>query len=179
MDSDRLKFAKESVIWKGTRADVQYGSNVHVGTGTVIGEDGFGFERDEDGVPKKIYHAGGVIIQSFVWIGANCVVARATMPERYTVIGHCCCLDDICHIAHNCNIGPRTIMAGGCYLGGSTIIGSDCWIGTGTITKNKVRIADNTLIGVGSVVIKDITEPGQVWAGNPARFLRMKREGEG
>ncbi|HOI45618.1 MAG TPA: N-acetyltransferase, partial [Candidatus Aminicenantes bacterium] len=34
-----------------------------------------------------------------------------------------------------------------------------------------VRIADNTVIGAGSVVTKDIVHPG-VYAGNPARRLR-------
>jgi UDP-3-O-[3-hydroxymyristoyl] glucosamine N-acyltransferase len=178
MDNPRLKFAKDSVVWAGDRADVQYGTNIHVGTGTVIGEDGFGWQRDEDGVPVKIHHAGGVIIQSFVWIGANCVISRATMPERYTVIGHCSCIDDLVHIAHNCNIGPRTMIASGSVIGGSVIIGSDCWIGSGTIVRNKIRIADRTIIGVGSVVVKDILTPGQVYAGNPAKFMRLKRDDE-
>jgi UDP-3-O-[3-hydroxymyristoyl] glucosamine N-acyltransferase len=178
MDQDRLRFAVESVKYAGLRADVHYGKNIHIGTGTVIGEDGFGWERDEDGKPIKIYHAGGVLIQDNVWIGANCVISRATMPDRLTVIGFDCKIDDLCHIAHNCIIGPRTMIASGSVLGGSVRTGFNCWIGTGTTVRNKVKIADNTLIGVGSVVVKDITEPGQVWAGNPAKFMRMKRDGE-
>nr|HQU73633.1 N-acetyltransferase [Calditrichia bacterium] len=34
-----------------------------------------------------------------------------------------------------------------------------------------VRICDNVVIGAGSVVTRDITEPG-IYAGNPARKIR-------
>jgi UDP-3-O-[3-hydroxymyristoyl] glucosamine N-acyltransferase len=70
------------------------------------------------------------------------------------------------------------MIASGSVIGGSVIIGSDCWIGTGTTVKNKVRIADHTIIGIGSVVVKDILTPGQVYAGNPAKFMRLKRDDE-
>jgi len=178
MGSDRLEFARRSIRWEHTAPNVYIHPTAHIGTGVVIGESGFGYERDEYGAPVKIYHAGGVIIGPNVWLGANCIVSRAVLPERNTIIKEHCKIDDLCHIAHNVVIGPRTMMASGCILGGSVQIGPDCWIGSGTTVRNKVRIIRNTLIGIGSVVLKDILEPGQVWAGNPARFLRMKREGE-
>jgi acetyltransferase-like isoleucine patch superfamily enzyme len=34
-----------------------------------------------------------------------------------------------------------------------------------------VTICDNVVVGAGSVVTKDITEPG-IYAGNPARLIR-------
>lgn len=50
-------------------------------------------------------------------------------------------------------------------------IGKNCWLGAGVIVLPGVTIGDNTVIGAGSVVTKDI--PSNVVAvGNPCRVLR-------
>jgi len=52
----------------------------------------------------------------------------------------------------------------------STKIGNNVSIGTNA-TILPVTICDNVVVGAGSVVTKDICEPG-VYAGNPVRMLR-------
>jgi len=52
----------------------------------------------------------------------------------------------------------------------ASIIGNNVSIGTNS-TILPVRICDNTVIGAGAVVTKDINEPG-IYAGNPARKIR-------
>lgn len=54
-----------------------------------------------------------------------------------------------------------------------TIIGNDVWIGENTFIKAGVKIGNGVVIGMGSVVTKDIPSY-QVWAGNPARFIRNR-----
>jgi len=50
-------------------------------------------------------------------------------------------------------------------------IGKNCWLGAGVLVMPGVTIGDNTVIGAGSVVTKDI--PANVVAvGNPCRVLR-------
>ena len=50
-------------------------------------------------------------------------------------------------------------------------IGKNCWLGTGVIVLPGVSIGDNSVIGAGSVVTKDI--PSNVVAfGNPCRVVR-------
>lgn len=50
-------------------------------------------------------------------------------------------------------------------------IGKNCWLGAGVLVMPGVSIGDNSVIGAGSVVTKDI--PANVIAvGNPARVLR-------
>ena len=54
-------------------------------------------------------------------------------------------------------------------------IGQNCWLGAGVIVLPGVTIGDNTVIGAGSVVTKDI--PSNVVAvGNPCRVLREINE---
>ncbi|HIU59229.1 MAG TPA: sugar O-acetyltransferase [Candidatus Scatosoma pullistercoris] len=50
-------------------------------------------------------------------------------------------------------------------------IGKNCWIGAGAIILPGITIGDNTVVGAGSVVTKDL--PANVVAvGNPCRILR-------
>ncbi len=50
-------------------------------------------------------------------------------------------------------------------------IGKNCWLGAGVIVMPGVTIGDNTVIGAGSVVTKDIPS-GVVAVGNPCRVMR-------
>ena len=50
-------------------------------------------------------------------------------------------------------------------------IGSNCWIGAGVIMVPGVTIGDNTVVGAGSIVTKDIPAD-VVAAGNPCKVLR-------
>ena len=51
-------------------------------------------------------------------------------------------------------------------------IGKNCWLGAGVIVMPGVTVGDNTVIGAGSVVTKDIPS-GVVAVGNPCRVLRQ------
>jgi len=50
-------------------------------------------------------------------------------------------------------------------------IGRNCWLGAGVIVMPGVTIGDNTVIGAGSIVTRDIPS-GVVAVGNPCRVLR-------
>ncbi len=50
-------------------------------------------------------------------------------------------------------------------------IGRNCWLGAGVIVLPGITIGDNTVVGAGSVVTRDLPS-GVVAAGNPCRVLR-------
>ncbi|HFE38954.1 MAG TPA: CatB-related O-acetyltransferase [Gammaproteobacteria bacterium] len=54
-----------------------------------------------------------------------------------------------------------------------TMIGNDVWIGYAAIIKSGVSIGDGAVIGMGSVVTKNVP-PYSVWAGNPARQIKQR-----
>ena len=56
-----------------------------------------------------------------------------------------------------------------------TIIGHDVWIGQNTLIKQGVVIGTGAVIGMGSVVTKDVP-PYSVFAGNPAKLIKMRFE---
>lgn len=56
---------------------------------------------------------------------------------------------------------------------GEVHIEDEVFIGVNVIICNSVTIGKGAIIGAGSIVTKDIP-PYQVWAGNPARFIKER-----
>jgi len=54
-----------------------------------------------------------------------------------------------------------------------TKVGNDVWIGDNVIIKAGVTINNGAIVGIGSIVTKDIP-PYEIWAGNPAKFIRKR-----
>ena len=60
------------------------------------------------------------------------------------------------------------------YSRGKVLIKKNAYIGANTVICKPVTIGEGAIIGASSVVTKDIPS-FEIWAGNPARFIR-KRE---
>jgi len=54
-----------------------------------------------------------------------------------------------------------------------TNIGNDVWIGDKSLIKTGVNIGNGSVIGMGSIVTKNIP-PYEIWAGNPAKLIRKR-----
>lgn len=152
-------------------------NSVHVGkrctihSGTVIGHDDFAYVEDDHHNKKMIRHYGGVNIENDVFIGANCAVNRGTIDD--TIIGEGSKIDAFCHISHNVIIGKRNALVSGTRIYGSVKTGENVYIAS-SIVKNQLHIGDNAVIGMGSVVIRDVKENDTV-AGVPAKSIKDKR----
>lgn len=110
-----------------------------------------------------------VEIQKGVTIGKNCKIQSHAFICELVTIG------DNCFISHGAMFINDSFAAGGPAGGNkafwkNTQIGSHVSIGTNA-TILPVKIIDNSVIGAGSVVTKDILEPA-IYAGNPARKIK-------
>ena len=148
---------------------VELGDGVRVKAGSVIGNEGFGFERDSNGDLFRFPQLGKVIIGDGVEIGSNVTIDRGALSN--TVIGRNTKINNLVHIAHNAQIGENVVITAQVNISGSTVIGSNVWIGPGTTVRDHVAIGDNSYVGIGSNVVKSIPS-NEVWCGNPARKLR-------
>jgi acetyltransferase-like isoleucine patch superfamily enzyme len=54
-----------------------------------------------------------------------------------------------------------------------TKVGNDVWIGDNAMIKAGVTINNGAIVGMGSVVTKDIP-PYEIWAGNPAKCIKKR-----
>lgn len=62
-------------------------------------------------------------------------------------------------------------------LKGDTVIGNDVWIGQNSTILPGIHVGDGAIIGLNSVVGKDV-EPYTIVAGNPARVIRRRFDDE-
>ena len=136
--------------------NVKIGKFCFIKSGSVIGEDGFGFDFDEDRVPIRLPHLGSVFIDNYVEIGSLNTVQKGTIDN--TIINSHSKLSDHVHIAHNCNIGKNCIISAHAQICGSVKIGNNCWIGANSSIIQNVEIKDNVTVGIGSVVIGNVDE---------------------
>ncbi len=134
------------------------GRNVIIHSGTVIGSDGFGHARNDDGSYKKIPQKGIVSIEDDVEIGSNCSIDRATLGETRICKG--VKLDNQIQIAHNVEIGENTVIAAHTGIAGSTKIGRNCMIGGKVGIVGHIEICDDVIITAATNVSKSITKPG-------------------
>lgn len=148
---------------------VTIGADCHVKSQAVIGESGFGFERDENGIPVRMLHLGAVVIGDRVEIGSFTTVCRATLGS--TIIESDSKIDDHVHVAHNCRIRRGAMVTACAEISGGVDIGEFSWIGPNTSIIQKVSVGSHAFVGIGSNVTKSVSD-GFVVAGNPARVLR-------
>jgi UDP-3-O-[3-hydroxymyristoyl] glucosamine N-acyltransferase len=140
------------------------GNNVSIQANTTIGSTGFGYSII-DGEPMLIPHNGGVIIEDFVEIGANCCVDRAKFDN--TIIGAGTKTDNLVQIAHNVVIGKCCLIAAQTGIGGSCRIGDSVVLGGQVGLRDNIEIGDGAMIAAQSGVGQNVAA-GQAVFGSPA-----------
>lgn len=142
------------------------GDRAIIHSGAVIGADGFGFARDDDGVWEKIPQTGRVVIGDDVEVGANTTIDRGAIDD--TVIEDGVKLDNQIQIGHNVHIGAHTALAACVGVSGSATIGKRCMIGGAVGIVGHLSICDDVAVTGLTMVSSSITEPGMYSSGWPA-----------
>ncbi|MBF1249501.1 MAG: sugar O-acetyltransferase [Lachnospiraceae bacterium] len=149
--------------------------------------------------PSEQEKRTNLLKEMFAEIGENCYIEP---PFHANFGGHHChfgknvyanynltAVDDThIYVGDNTMIAPNVILASaahpldpeerrkGYQYNQPVHIGKNCWLGAGVIVVPGVSIGDDTVIGAGSVVTKDIPS-GVVAVGNPCRVIKeIKRE---
>ena len=155
-------------------AGVRIGHRVEIHSGAVIGADGFGYAEGE-GRYWKFPQAGIVEIADDVEIGANTTIDRGSLDD--TRIAEGVKLDNLVHIAHNCQIGAHTVMAAQVGLSGSCEFGKHVVVGGQAGFGEQCFLEDGAVIGGQSGVLGGkVIRSGQTVWGTPARPLDKFKE---
>ncbi len=152
---------------------VTIGRDCVVGPNVVLGWDGFGYEKDDEGEWRFREHPFGVVIGDNVSIGAGTVIDRGRY--RDTVIGAGTKIDANVFIAHNCLVGERCLVIANSQISGSCEIGDGCHIGPAAMLTDHVKVGAGGRCGLGSVVIRDVPA-GVTVVGNPAKDIEERRQ---
>ncbi len=169
------KIGEGSVIYGNSYIydNTKIGKNVVIHAGTVIGSDGFGYQRNENGVLEKFGHIGGVVIEDDVEIGSNTCIDKGTLGN--TIIKEGTKIDNCVYIAHNVVIGKHTIIVAHAIICGSVTIGNESWISPGACVRDKVSVGNKTTLGLGAVATEDVPDKIVVM-GVPAKPVKRHQK---
>lgn len=116
-------------------------------------------------------------------IGRNVSLGKGIVIGAGVIINPSCIIGDFCHIytgvilEHDCILNEFSQMAAGSVTGGKVIIGKQASVTLGVTIVDRIKIGENTVVGSGSVVLKDL--PDNVVAyGIPAKIIRTRKPGE-
>ena len=111
------------------------------------------------------------VLHSHIWIGDGVVVGNRVKIQAFTFIPSGVTIED------DVFLGPRVTFTNDREPPSPewqrTVVKNRASIGAGTIILPGVTVGEGALIGAGSVVTKDVPA-GEVWVGNPARYLRRR-----
>ncbi len=147
------------------REDCRIGNDVLLQNGVVIGGDGFGFAKDDEGRWHKIVQSGPVVIEDEVEIQANACVDRASVG--FTKIGRGSKVDNLVQVGHGSKVGQRTLLCAQVGLAGSTEVGSDVILAGQVGVAGHCKIGDRAIATAQSGIPNDVA-PGAVVSGYPA-----------
>jgi UDP-3-O-[3-hydroxymyristoyl] glucosamine N-acyltransferase len=141
------------------------GDRVILQNGAVIGGDGLGFAKQQDGTWYKMQQSGPAVLEDDVEVQANACVDRATVGE--TRIGRGTKLDDLVLVGHASQVGANTMLCGQVGLAGSTKIGNSCILAGQVGTAGHLSVGDGAVITAQSGIPNDVP-PRSLYSGYPA-----------
>lgn len=144
------------------------GNNFLANEYAVIGASGFTMTEDEFGNKIRIPTLGGVYIGNYVEIGTHDNISSGTGSD--TIIEDYVKLDAFVHIGHDAHLGKNVEITAGCVVGGYAWLGNGVYTGINSCIRNRINIGQNSIIGMGATVTKNV-EPNITVAGNPAKVF--------
>ena len=147
------------------REHCRLGDHVVLQNGAVIGADGFGFAKDEEGTWHKIVQSGPAVLEDSVEVQANSCVDRASVGE--TRIGTGVKIDNLAQIGHGSKIGANTLVCAQVGLAGSSETGRNVILAGQAGIAGHCKLGDGVIMTAQSGVSHDVPA-GKMISGSPA-----------
>ena len=121
-------------------------------------------------------HPNASIAKS-VTIGKGSVITNGVIISPHSIVGESCILNTSSSLDHDSVVGSFSSFAPGVRTGGFCNIGDLTALGIGATLTHAINIGEETIIGAGSVVMKDVGS-FVVAYGVPAKILRTRKTGD-
>lgn len=97
---------------------------------------------------------GCIRIGNHVWVGASSTIERGALTD--TVIHNGAKIDDLVQVGSGASIGPDSRVAAGSIICRDVRVGRRCWIAPHVTILERRAVGDESVIGVGAVVLEDV-----------------------
>lgn len=121
-------------------------------------------------------HAATLIDPTAI-IGKECTVGEGSIICAGTVLtvnvhlGKCCIVNLNCTLGHDAVLSDFCTLHPSCNISGKVVVGKCVLMGVGTKIIQGLRIAADTTLGAGAVVIRNISESG-TYVGVPVKRIK-------
>src|SRR5437868_266488 len=162
----RAQVGAQTLLHSGVtlREDVVIGKRCIIQNHAVIGGDGFGFAKDDQGQWYKIPQVGRVIIEDDVEIGACSTIDRAALGE--TIVRSHTKIDNLVQVGHGSTIGTNSLICAQVGLAETTNVGNNVILAGQVGTAGHLTIGDG-VIAIAQTGIPHSVEPGRTVSGSP------------
>lgn len=154
------KISSQAIIYP----NVKMGKNNKIGPYSVIGSPGE--IRDTLNKPFK----GWVVIGDNNIISELVTIQTPLEEGKVTKVGDNNIIMAHSHLGHDVEIGNNCEISTGSIIGGYAKISDGAKLKLSTTIRNRITVGKNAIIGMGSVVVKDV-EDGVTVVGVPAKPL--------
>jgi UDP-3-O-[3-hydroxymyristoyl] glucosamine N-acyltransferase len=162
-----VTIGEDSIIHSGValRERTHVGARVRIHNNAVIGSDGFGYAKDEEGRWLKIPQTGRVRIEDDVEIGAGTTIDCASVGE--TRIARGAKIDNLVQVGHSCTIGEDALVCAQVGLAGSSRVGRRVILAGQVGVAGHLEIGDDVVLTAKSATSHNVPA-GKVLSGIPA-----------
>tara|TARA_B110001469_G_C9580671_1_gene288000 strand:+ start:255 stop:917 length:663 start_codon:yes stop_codon:yes gene_type:complete len=127
-------------------------------------------------IPKErllsIIDPTAVIPSEYCQIGEGSLICPLAQLSADTTLGSNCILLPNSFVGHDSVLEDYVSIANNACIGANVRVGYGTHVGTNASTREKISIGKYSVVGMGSVVLKDVPEGGVV-IGNPGKILRV------
>ncbi len=141
-------------------------------------------------ISRSLHHNGhpqvARLLKTLNWAIHKCLLPPEAIVGKNVILEHHA-LGIVMHpqvtLGDDCRIYHHVTLAAECCIGSEhrIILGRNVCIGAHSIVVARagqsLHMGDNSVLGAGAVLTKSIP-PNEVWAGNPAKFVRTVDESE-
>ena len=140
------------------------GNHVTLENGAIVGADGFGFAKNEQGHWEKIPQSGPAILGDRVDVQANACIDRATVGATRIAAG--AKIDNLVQVGHGSQVGENTLLCAQTGLAGSSVIGNNAILAGQTGVAGHCSVGDGVILTAQSAVSHDVPA-GKMISGSP------------
>lgn len=124
---------------------------------------------EEEGIFTNFIHPN--VNLDMVSIGTGVYIQENVVLQANVKIGNNTAVNASSIVSHETELGNSVFLAPGSHLAGCITVEDGVFIGVGATIMPRLKIGKWSIIGAGSVVIRDVP-PYSIVAGNPARLIR-------